>query len=39
MAKTLNPMDLKQILSLHIDSFSNRKIATTLSISRNIINN
>jgi len=38
MANTLNPMDLKQILSLHIDGLSNRKIGTTLGISRNTIN-
>ena len=39
MANTLDPMDLKQILTLHIDGFSNRKIAKTLDISRNTINN
>lgn len=38
MANTLDPMDLKQILSLHLDGLSNRKIGTTLSISRNTIN-
>ena len=26
MAKTLDPMDLKQIITLHIDGVSNRKI-------------
>ncbi len=39
MANTLDPMDIKQIISLHIDGFSNRKIGTTLSISRNTVNN
>lgn len=38
MANQLDPMDLKQIISLHLDGLSNRKIATTLDISRNTIN-
>lgn len=38
MAYTLDPMDLKQIITLHLDGYSNRKIATTLSISRNTVN-
>jgi transposase len=38
MANTLDPMDLKQILSLHLDGLSNRKIGTTLGVSRNTIN-
>lgn len=38
MAKKLDPMDLKQIITLHLDGFSNREIAKTLSISRNTIN-
>jgi transposase len=38
MANTLDPMDLKQIISLHLDGFSNRKIGTTLGISRNTVN-
>ncbi len=38
MANTLDPMDLKQILSLHLDGLSNRKIGKTLGISRNTIN-
>ena len=38
MANTLDPMDLKQILTLHIDGYSNRKIGKTLDISRNTIN-
>ncbi len=29
MANTLDPMDLKQILSLHLNGFSNRKIGIT----------
>ena len=29
MANTLDPMDLKQIITLHLDRFSNRKIADT----------
>jgi len=35
MANTLDPMDLKQIISLHLDGFSNRKIGATLGISCN----
>ena len=35
MAKKLDPMDLKQILSLHEDDLSNREIGKTLGISRN----
>jgi hypothetical protein len=31
-------MDLKQILSLHLDGYSNRKIGRTLGLSRNTIN-
>ncbi len=31
----LDPMDIRQIFSLHKDGMSNRKIATTLGISRN----
>jgi hypothetical protein len=38
MANILDPMDLKQISSLHLDGFSNRKIGTTLGISRNTVN-
>lgn len=38
MARKLDPMDLKQIIRLHLDGFSNRKLADTLSISRNTIN-
>ena len=39
MANTLDPMDLKQIISLHLDGLSNRKIGGTLGISRNTVNN
>ncbi|MEE1964645.1 IS21 family transposase, partial [Allomuricauda taeanensis] len=38
MANTLDPMDLKQIISLHLDGLSNRKIGATLGISRNTVN-
>ena len=39
MANTLDPMDFKQIITLHLDGCSNRKIGTTLGISRNTVNN
>ncbi|GGW50246.1 LuxR C-terminal-related transcriptional regulator [Arenibacter certesii] len=38
MANTLDPMDLKHIITLHLDGFSNRKIGSTLDISRNTVN-
>lgn len=38
MAKKLDPMDLKQIIRLHLDGMSNRQIGALLSISRNTIN-
>ena len=38
MANTLDIMDLKQIITLHLDGYSNRKIGTTLGISRNTVN-
>lgn len=38
MANTLDPMDLKQIITLHLDGYSNRKIGFTLGISRNTVN-
>ena len=38
MANTLDPMDLKQIITLHLEGYSNRKIGTSLSISRNTVN-
>ncbi len=39
MANKLDPMDIKQILVLIKDGFSNRKIGVTLGISRNTVNN
>lgn len=38
MANKLDPMDLKQILTLHLDGYSNRKIGSVLGISRNTVN-
>ncbi|MCC5936169.1 MAG: IS21 family transposase [Lunatimonas sp.] len=38
MANQLDPMDIKQILTLHLDGYSNRKIGETLGISRNTVN-
>lgn len=38
MANTLDPMDLKQIITLHLDGYSNRKIGAALGISRNTVN-
>lgn len=38
MANTLDPMALKQIITLYLDSYSNRKIGTSLSISRKTVN-
>ena len=38
MANKLDPMDLKQILTLHMDGYSNRKIGSVLGISRNTVN-
>ena len=38
MAKKLDPMDLKQIITLHLDGLSNRSISKTLGIGRNAIN-
>lgn len=38
MANALDPMDLKQILTLYKDGLSNRRIAGTLGISRNTVN-
>lgn len=38
MANTLDPMDLKQIITLHLDGYSNRKIGTALGISCNTVN-
>lgn len=39
MAHKLDPMDLKQIITLHLDGLSNRQIGACLGISRNTINN
>lgn len=38
MANQLDPMDLKQIITLHLDGLSNRKIGELLGISRNTVN-
>lgn len=38
MANQLDPMDLKQIITLHLDGLSNRKIGSFLGISRNTVN-
>ena len=38
MAKKLDPMDLKQIITLHLDGLSNRNIASVLGIGRNTVN-
>ncbi|MDV3633528.1 LuxR family transcriptional regulator [Elizabethkingia anophelis] len=38
MANKLDPMDLKQIIQLHLDGYSNRNIGLTLGISRNTVN-
>ncbi len=38
MANTLDPMDLKQLITLHLDGLSNRKIEQVLGINRNTVN-
>lgn len=38
MANKLDQMDLKQIIRLHLDGLSNRRIGSTLGISRNTVN-
>ncbi len=38
MANILDPMDLKQIITLHLDGTSNRRIGSILGISRNTVN-
>lgn len=38
MADKLDTMDLKQIITLHLDGLSNRKIGASLDISRNTVN-
>ncbi|HRN57054.1 MAG TPA: IS21 family transposase [Agriterribacter sp.] len=39
MANILDPMDLKQIITLHLEGTSNRRIGAILGISRNTVNN
>ncbi len=38
MAKTLDSMDLKQIIRLNLDGLSNHEIGKTLGIGRNAVN-
>jgi len=38
MANKLDSMDLKQIITLHLDGLSNRRIGSCLGISRNTVN-
>lgn len=38
MANKLDPMDLRQIITLHLDGLSNRKVADYVGISRNTVN-
>lgn len=38
MANILDPMDLKQIITLHLDGVSNRRIGAILGIPRNTVN-
>ena len=38
MAKKLDSMDLKQIITLHLDGLSNRNIGKMLGVSRNTVN-
>lgn len=38
MAKKLDPMDLKQLIRLHLEGLSNRQISKTLGIGRNAVN-
>ncbi len=38
MANTLDPMDLKQIITLHLDGVTNRQAGNVLGISRNTVN-
>lgn len=38
MSKTLDLMDLKQMITLHLDGLSNRKIGEILGVSRNTVN-
>lgn len=39
MSNILDPMDLKQIISHHLDGFSKLKIGVTLGVSHNTANN
>ena len=38
MSKKLDPMDLKQILTLHLEGYSNHKIDSVLCIFSNTVN-
>jgi len=38
MAKKLNPMDLKQLIRLHLEGLSNQRKSKTLCIGRNAVN-
>ena len=38
MANQLDVMDLKQMITLHMDRVSNRQIALTLGVNRNTVN-
>jgi len=38
MAHKVDTMDLKQLITLHLDGVSNRQIATLLSLNRNTVN-
>jgi len=38
MANKLDPIDLKQLLTLNLEGYSNRKIGSVLGISRNTVN-
>lgn len=38
MANSIHPMEIKQVISLHRDGISNRKIGSLLGISRNTVN-
>lgn len=38
MAGRLDPMDLKQMITLQLEGLSNRRVAKLLGISRNTVN-
>ena len=38
MAHKVDTMDLKQLITLHLDGVSNRQVATLLSLNRNTVN-